>query len=55
MVGRALRELLNAGLLRKKGRHVYIADRDGLEYLADTNTMPFTARQPQCPVPQVLE
>ncbi|MFN8375860.1 MAG: Crp/Fnr family transcriptional regulator [Anaerolineae bacterium] len=55
VVGRALRELLNAGLLRKKGRHVYIADRDGLEYLADTNTIPFTARQPQCPVPQVLE
>jgi CRP/FNR family transcriptional regulator len=40
VVGRALRGLLNAGLLRKKGRHLYIADRVGLEYLADTNTMP---------------
>jgi CRP/FNR family transcriptional regulator len=40
VVGRALRGLLNAGLLRKKGRYVYIADRIGLEYLADTNTMP---------------
>mgnify|MGYP000589589674 CR=1 FL=1 len=55
VVGRALRELLNAGLLRKKGRHVYLADRAGLEYLAETNTMPATARQPQCPVPQVME
>lgn len=40
VVGRALRGLLNAGLLRKKGRKVYIADREGLEYLAETNTMP---------------
>lgn len=40
VVGRALRSLLNAGLLVKKGRHVYIADRDGLEHLAMTNTMP---------------
>jgi CRP-like cAMP-binding protein len=40
VVGRALRELLNAGLLRKQGRHVYIADRAGLEHLAQTNTMP---------------
>jgi CRP/FNR family transcriptional regulator len=40
VVGRALRGLLNADLLVKKGRHVYIADRDGLEYLAQTNTMP---------------
>lgn len=40
VVGRALRGLLNAGLLRKKGRAVYIADRDGLEILAETNTMP---------------
>jgi CRP-like cAMP-binding protein len=55
VVGRALRELLNAGLLRKEGRHVYIADRQGLQYLAETNTMPPTARQPQCAVPQVLE
>jgi CRP/FNR family transcriptional regulator len=54
VAGRALRELLNAGLLRKKGRHVYIADRVGLEYLAETNTMPASARTPQCPLP-VLE
>lgn len=40
VVGRALRGLLNAGLLRKKGRYVYIADRAGLEYLAETNMMP---------------
>jgi CRP/FNR family transcriptional regulator len=40
VVGRALRGLLNAGLLRKKGREFYIADREGLEYLAKTNTMP---------------
>jgi CRP-like cAMP-binding protein len=40
VVGRALRGLLNAGLLRKKGRYIYIADRMGLEYLAETNTMP---------------
>jgi len=40
VVGRALRGLLNAGLLRKKGRYIYIADRRGLEYLAETNTMP---------------
>lgn len=40
VVGRALRGLLNAGLLRKKGRQIYIADRDGLERLAETNRMP---------------
>ncbi len=40
VVGRALRGLLNAGLLRKKGRYVYVIDRDGLEHLAATNTMP---------------
>lgn len=40
VVGRALRGLLNAGLLRKKGRYVYVIDRDGLECLAATNTMP---------------
>lgn len=40
VVGRALRGLLNAGLLRKKGRQVYISDREGLEILAQTNTMP---------------
>lgn len=40
VVGRALRGLLNAGLLRKEGRHMYIANRRGLEYLAETNEMP---------------
>ncbi len=45
VVGRALRGLLNAGLLVKKGRHVYIADRTGLEYLAETNTMPERLRK----------
>jgi CRP/FNR family transcriptional regulator len=40
VVGRALRGLLNAGLLVKKGRNVYVGDRAGLEYLAETNTMP---------------
>lgn len=40
VVGRALRALLNAGLLRKKGREVFIADRAGLERLAETNEMP---------------
>lgn len=40
VVGRALRGLLNAGLLVKKGRHVYIADHEGLVYLAETNMMP---------------
>ncbi len=40
VVGRALRGLLNAGLLLKKGRNVYIANRAGLEHLAETNTMP---------------
>lgn len=38
VVGRALRGLLNAGLLRKEGRKVYIADREGLETLAETKT-----------------
>jgi CRP-like cAMP-binding protein len=40
VVGRALRGLLNAGLLRKEGRKVYIADRMGLEILTVTNTLP---------------
>src|SRR5690606_19320513 len=40
VVGRALRGLLIAGLLVKKGRNVYIADRAGLEHLAVTNAMP---------------
>lgn len=40
VVGRALRGLLNAGLLRKEGRQLFIADREGLEYLARTNDMP---------------
>jgi len=42
VVGRALRGLLNAGLLRKEGRQVFIADRERLETLAKTNTLPDT-------------
>lgn len=45
VVGRALRGLLNAGLLRKEGRKVYIADRGGLEVLAESNVMPDNLRQ----------
>jgi CRP/FNR family transcriptional regulator len=44
VVGRALRALFNAGLLRKKGRQVFIVDRAALERLAETNEMPFKAR-----------
>jgi CRP-like cAMP-binding protein len=40
VVGRALRGLFNAGLLRKEGRKVFVTDREGLEILAETNTMP---------------
>lgn len=40
VVGRALRGLMNAGLLKKRGRYVTIVDRAGLEYLAETNMMP---------------
>lgn len=47
VVGRALRGLLNAGLLRKDGRAVYIHDRPGLEHLAKTNCMP---PNPTCPL-----
>lgn len=39
VVGRALRGLLNAGLLRKHGREIYIADRARLEHLAETNEL----------------
>lgn len=40
VVGRALRALMNAGLLKKRGRQVYITDRAGLERLAESNVMP---------------
>lgn len=40
VVGRALRVLLNAGLLRKKGRTLYIQNRAGLEFLATHNCLP---------------
>ncbi len=40
VVGRALRGLMNAGLLKKRGRYFYIADPDGLETLAETNDLP---------------
>jgi len=42
VVGRALRGLLNAGLLKKRGREFFIGDRNGLERLAETNEMPIT-------------
>ena len=45
VVGRALRGLLNAGLLRKQGRQIYIADRLGLEHLAESNEMPQGLKQ----------
>lgn len=47
VVGRAIRGLLNAGLLRKERRQVFIADREGLEYLAETNEMPQPLHQHQ--------
>jgi CRP/FNR family transcriptional regulator len=40
VVGRALRGLMNAGLLRKERRQFIVLDRDGLEVLAETNMMP---------------
>lgn len=43
VVGRALRNLLNAGLLRKQGRYFTIVDRDGLQTLAETNELPAPA------------
>lgn len=49
VVGRALRNLLNAGLLRKRGHKVFIADRDGLEHLARTNEMPAYCPSPREP------
>lgn len=45
VVGRALRGLLNAGLLKKRGRQIYIGDRAGLEHLAQTNEMPLCAEK----------
>jgi CRP-like cAMP-binding protein len=47
VVGRALRGLLNAGLLEKRGRHVYVIDRRGLERLAETNSVPERILNPQ--------
>lgn len=44
VVGRALRNLLNAGLLRKQGRYFAIMDRAGLQTLAETNELPAPAR-----------
>ncbi|GAB1421947.1 Crp/Fnr family transcriptional regulator [Anaerolineales bacterium] len=46
VVGRALRGLLNAGLLKRKGRELYIVDRMGLEHLALTNLMPEIENHP---------
>lgn len=54
VVGRALRGLLNAGLLHKRGREVYIADREGLTHLAETNEMPLTVAVPVPAAPRKL-
>jgi CRP/FNR family transcriptional regulator len=40
VVGRALRSLMTAGLLRKQGRYYAAADLDGLLTLAETNEIP---------------
>ncbi|MBW4439164.1 MAG: Crp/Fnr family transcriptional regulator [Pleurocapsa minor GSE-CHR-MK-17-07R] len=40
VVGRALRSLMTAGLLRKQGRYYAAADLDGLLTLAETNELP---------------
>lgn len=40
VVGRAIRGLMNSGLLSKKGRQLFIIDREGLESLSETNHMP---------------
>lgn len=40
VVGRALRNLMNVGLLRKQGRYFVIVDRVGLQTLAETNELP---------------
>ncbi|MCK6579325.1 MAG: Crp/Fnr family transcriptional regulator [Anaerolineae bacterium] len=45
VVGRALRGLMNAGLLRKHGRSFVIVDRAGLEALAETNALPNVLKQ----------
>ncbi|MBC8098610.1 MAG: Crp/Fnr family transcriptional regulator [Armatimonadetes bacterium] len=46
VVGRALRGLMNAGLLKKKGRTLVITDRPGLEFLAETNAIPDRMTEP---------
>jgi CRP/FNR family transcriptional regulator, dissimilatory nitrate respiration regulator len=48
VVGRALRGLINAQLLAKRGREFFITDRAGLERLAETNEMP--APSESCPL-----
>jgi CRP/FNR family transcriptional regulator len=45
VVGRSMRQLMNAGLLKKRGRHVFIENRAGLEALAETND--FLERLPE--------
>jgi CRP/FNR family transcriptional regulator len=40
VVGRALRALMNAGLLKKRGRAFVVVDPDGLMHLANTNEIP---------------
>lgn len=45
VVGRTLRGLLNAGLLRREGRQLFIADRAGLEALAQGGPVPVARPQ----------
>jgi CRP/FNR family transcriptional regulator len=40
VVGRAMRQLMNAGLIKKGRRGIHVADRAGLEALAESNTLP---------------
>jgi len=51
VVGRALRGLLNAGLLKKRGREIYVADQSRLEHLAQTNELIDTAYDVGCESP----
>ncbi|MDZ4770060.1 MAG: Crp/Fnr family transcriptional regulator [Chloroflexota bacterium] len=47
VLGRALRGLMNAGLLRKHGRAFVIVDKAGLQALAETNTLPNLRESPK--------
>ncbi len=51
VVGRALRGLLNAGLLKKRGREIYVVDQVRLEHLAETNELIDAAYDGGCESP----